>query len=165
MFNNEFVCSDGHTFNANAKSRSRCPECGKPSRRVFAKEPANPSESVTGGDSAPVASPPVNTTEPVKETIKLIRKGKPRVSTMPKRTTPPKGKDGKFLSSKKAASVKTSTNKLVKRHTVSASTKKPAMPKVRRPPKKTAIARHIAPEKNQSYADMMMEQYGIGRRH
>lgn len=49
---NEFTCPDGHKFNAIAKLRARCTECGKMSRRQFTSQ--NPlSESVTPSTSSP----------------------------------------------------------------------------------------------------------------
>lgn len=165
IYNTEFSCPDGHAFKANAKLRARCPQCGKMSRRAFTtkEEPVGDNSALaTGGESTPVPEPPVAPTRKVE----LIRRGKPKI--MVKRTAPPKGKDGKFLSSKKRSSITTgkSTNSgLVKKHTVVSKGKKPVMPKVTGKPPRTAVARHVSggDNKNVSYADRMMNDYGFRR--
>jgi hypothetical protein len=162
----EFKCPDGHSFNANAKVRARCPDCGKIGRRTYAPKLAETeiTSSLPAGEGGSSSTAEL---EPPKPVVKLLRRGKPKANTVMavKKTTPPKGKDGKFLPRKKtgktytAAKKSTSalgTNKLVKKTVVPKG--KNAMPKVKRPPNRTAIARHIAAPK--SYTDEMIERYG-----
>lgn len=46
----EFTCPDGHKFTAIAKIRSRCPTCGKSSRRNFQVPEKPESQSVSPGN-------------------------------------------------------------------------------------------------------------------
>jgi hypothetical protein len=162
MFNNEFVCPDGHSFNANAKIRARCPECGKSARRTYAtKEPTPITTDAgvdTGSASVPPSAPVSTSPEPEPTGITLIRKGKPRgIMATKKPAATPAAKTKKTVTKTKSVSG------LVTTKTAAAGTKKkPVMPRVVKRPPRTAIARHIAGGRK-SYADEMIEQYGIRR--
>lgn len=157
LYDNEFNCSDGHTFRANAKLRARCPECGKMARRTYVKVEQPTSSGTEGNTPLPSVLPKEDDNG-----VKLLRRGKPRTIMVAKKTTPSKGKNGRFLpkSNKKSfKAIKKEPTQLVTKRTV---TTKKAMPKVTRRPPRTAIARHIDGGQK-SYADSMIEQYGYRR--
>lgn len=171
ILSNEFTCSNGHKFTANAKSHSRCPECGKMARR-FSKP--NIVESVVGSDTGGdnTVLPPVNSPPPTIDShnqITILKQGRPRVMAG-KRPTPPRGPDGHFISSKKVAA-KTKTVARRTTSTAKASVAKKGLvkhkvvratgvtPTVRGRPPKTAVARHINKGYG-SYAEEVMAKYG-----
>lgn len=165
-YDNEFTCPEGHTFRANAKLHARCSECGKMARRAFAtKETITTPEVVETGDASSSVTP-ASTTKEDSGGLQLIRRGKPKkvVSVATKKTLP-KRVNGRFVSSKTPTTVK-KTTQLVTKKTVSAGTKKkPTMPRVTKKPPRTAVARHVGGggSKKLSYADEMMQNYGIRR--
>src|SRR5450759_5406715 len=67
-----FHCSNGHSFTANAKLRTRCPECGVSTKRSFEKVIDKVVETVKP-DVKPVETKPV-VSGPV-----LVRQGRPRM--------------------------------------------------------------------------------------
>lgn len=157
LLNNEFTCPNNHTFNANAKIRARCPQCGQTARRDF------------------TASPPVNDTkskEPKKpvERTTLIRQGRPpRMASLKKRFKKPSSSKLTKTTSRAKAPTKTiakktglvakTANGLVKQRKLTGK----VMPTVKRAPSKTAVARHVsdgAPRRHGSYFDEVIDKYG-----
>lgn len=122
---NTFHCSNGHTFEANAKLRTRCPECGASTKRSFdvvktvveAVKPVEP-------DPKPVEAKPA-TTGPV-----LVRQGRPRMPV--KKSVEPRKPASKPIGAVSAG--------LVKSHTIK---RRGVMPTITKRPVKTAIARGI----------------------
>lgn len=122
-----FHCSNGHSFTANAKLRTRCPECGVSTKRSFEKviekvvEAAKPDPVVR---SKPVVSGPV-----------LVRQGRPRMPASPVKKA---AEHRKIVS--KPIGAKVLSAGLVKSHTIK---RRGAMPTITKRPVKTAIARGI----------------------
>jgi hypothetical protein len=126
-------------------------------KRNYSASPSLPTGE--GGTNSPELVPP----KPAESNtgIKLLRQGRRKVSVMPKHVSPPKDEHGRFLPSKKTAKkplamAKKTAPALVKRHTI---TTPKVTPKVRRPPKRTAVARHIqaaGSNVRESYSDMMI---------
>lgn len=162
---NQFKCSNGHTFEANAKLRTRCPSCGVMTKRSFGVLPEVPKEA-----------PPEEPKSEPKHTIKhpvLIRQGRPRMphkkvvaaikeepkamskkatkpKVMPKKATKPKGRT--LLNSRVSAGI-------VKTHTVKA---RGVMPTIKRHPVKTAIARSIKiHDQKPSFQDEVIRKFGF----
>lgn len=162
IYDNEFTCPSGHTFNANAKIRARCPECGKMARRFTSKSTTKVVDDTKPSDTD---EKPVVDTKPVEDKprkLEVVRVGKPRIMAAKptvakkKKVTLAKDARGRFLP--KAKSV---AKKVVKKPSLVKTVKvnaKNVTPKVKRPPSRTAIARHIAAPK--SYIDEMIERYG-----
>ena len=124
---NQFHCQNGHSFEANAKLRTRCPECGVSTKRSFEKV------------IAAVVKPPDLTPEPVKEPepkVKtgpvLIRQGRTRMAVK----KPPV----KSVAKKRPIGAKVLAAGLVKSHTIKT---RGTMPTIKRHPVKTAVARGI----------------------
>src|ERR1035437_6269712 len=75
IMENTCHCSNGHTFEANAKLRRRCPECGVSTKRSFDVKPlVEKVEAVLEAKPKPVEVTKV-TPGPV-----LIRQGRPRMA-------------------------------------------------------------------------------------
>lgn len=160
MLNNSFTCSNGHTFEANAKLRARCPECGLLARRFGKAEPKQ----------EPVVTKPkevVHSVKPKVHKATLLRAGRPRLPkpVIEKEPIVPKRKVVARKSPSKAV-VKPATKLtpgrasagLVKVHKV----KRIATPTVNRRPKRTAIARHITTNRKESFLDRVMTRFGPG---
>lgn len=158
ILDNEFTCPNNHVFKANAKIRARCPQCGQMAKRDFL--PVKPSD-----DTKPV----VKSKQPIKQTV-LLRAGRPRMAVRkPKPKVAPKTKTVAHKTkpalksvARKLAPVKPTraSNGLVKTHHLKT---RGTMPKVKRPPSKTAVARHIndqAPRRYGSYMDEVVDRYG-----
>lgn len=157
LFDNEFTCSNGHTFRANAKLRTRCPNCGVMARMVF-----NPSTGTT-----PNKEPVHKKAEPVTKTV-LLKTGRPRLPT-PVVKEPEKpimtAKKSKGPIRKTAA--KAPVKKVAPTGRVSAGIVKTShiktkgvMPTVTRKPKRTAVARHIkVPTAKRSYSESIYERF------
>lgn len=168
LLDNTFVCSNGHRFNANAKIRARCPECGLLTKRSFT-EPKT--------DDKPVAPKPAAKSS-IKHTV-MLRQGTPRmarpkskpvVSAKPKvepKPEPvkaePKVMPKKTVSKPKATISKTKpvAGGLVKTQRIHGT----AIPTIKRKPAKTAVARHIEGRSSRktSYTDSMIGRFGFGR--
>src|ERR1035437_6262005 len=73
IMENTFHCSNGHTFTANAKLRTRCPECGVSTKRAFDAKPLV--EKV----DAVLESKPVEKTKVTLGPV-LVRQGRPRMA-------------------------------------------------------------------------------------
>ena len=118
-----FHCSNGHSFTANAKLRTRCPECGVSTKRSFEKiieavvKPEEPEAKPV--EVKPVIAGPV-----------LVRQGRPR---MPVKKAAVSHKPA----SKPMGAVSAG---LVKSHTIK---RRGVMPTIKGRPVKTAIARGI----------------------
>lgn len=130
LMSNQFHCINGHSFEANAKIRARCPECGASTKRSFAPTVPKPEPK-----PEPVAVKPKAKAEPPVDKPKppiLIRAGRPRVmATKPKASTPPKPAKRTIIGSKVSGG-------LVSRHKVTAAGTRP---RVTGKPPKTAPAR------------------------
>lgn len=131
---NSFKCANGHSFEANAKLRTRCPECGVSTKRSFSAAVA---DVLPKSDPAP--EPVVATPEPVvpakpKSGPVLIRQGRPRMAVA-KKPEPAKSlpKKRTLIGSKVSAGLVKSTT--IKRRGV--------MPTIKKRPVKTAIARGV----------------------
>ncbi len=120
-----FHCSNGHSFVANAKLRTRCPECGVSTKRSFEKVietvvAAKPEEpEVKPVEAKPVIAGPV-----------LVRQGRPRMPV--KKAAEPRKPASKPIGAVSAG--------LVKSHTIK---RRGVMPTIKGRPVKTAIARGI----------------------
>lgn len=151
-FNNLFTCPDGHTFNANAKLRARCPDCGKLARRGFGK--VEPPEAPTLPKLHTKLHEPEPKPEPSKPRVQLIKQGRPKVmpakAPVPKTTVKAKAKP----KPKQPLVLAKSNTTLVKRKTI---TTKGVTPQIKKRPRRTAVARHIAGAK-ETYADSMMKR-------
>ena len=125
LMENTFHCSNGHTFTANAKLRTRCPECGASTKRSFdvvkpIVEAIKPEEP----EVKPVVAKPV-LAGPV-----LVRQGRPRMPV--KKAAEPRKPAPKPIGAVSAG--------LVKSHTIK---RRGVMPTIKGRPVKTAIARGI----------------------
>ena len=148
----KFTCSNGHSFEANAKLRARCPECGVMTRRNFSEkqvvtppvESPPPKEDKEG--DAKVESPK---SEAPKKTAVLIRQGRPRVMKQtPAKTSPAPKKLSTRASSGLVKSTKVKT--------------KGVIPVIKRRPVKTAVARGIkGHEVKRKYWEEVAEKYGF----
>ena len=73
---NSFTCPNGHKFQANAKIRARCPECGSMARRAFGtKEEPKPKEEPVVETEPKPKEEPAEPPAPTKK-IKVLRQGK-----------------------------------------------------------------------------------------
>lgn len=151
IFDNEFTCPNGHTFKANAKLRTRCPECGSVAKMDFTKPKEEPKE--------PKVEPKEPETKPKETESKkpvLVRQGRPRI--MPKSPEPKAKNTMKKPSVKvKKPSVGKTVSGLVKTKRISVAG---STPTVRKPPKRTAIARHISTPGKESFLDSVVRRYG-----
>lgn len=104
---NTFNCANGHSFDAVAKLRARCPECGVMTRRAFGETANTPAVDVSEATpkqseyeegpvivkqgkprSKPRVIPKAKPTPPV--VFRRAVKTTPSVNTLPKRTSPSK---------------------------------------------------------------------------
>lgn len=147
-----FKCPNGHSFRANAKIRARCPECTAMSKRDNA--------APTPVDDKPTEEPKVDKPKEPESRVKptLVRRGRPRITMAPpvkssKSTKTVKSK----LSNLKPKTVSKTASGIVRTHRVTSGN-----PKVTRPPKRTAIARHIQTPRKESIIDSVMRRFGPG---
>lgn len=130
---NSFKCQNGHEFEANAKLRTRCPECGVMTKRSFAQKVEKPEPPPAKEPepepqkTEPEPAPEPKKTEPPKPV--LIRQGKTRMPAA-KKPIPPKQNPLDGSKARVAAG-------LVKKQTVRT---KGVHPTVSKQPKKTARA-------------------------
>jgi len=139
ILDNEFTCPNGHKFNANAKVRARCPECGTLTKR-FGRQALPPQNTDT-----PVASDPIAAVSTA--TVTLLRKGK---RSMAPAKTPPAKKP-----IRKGGPPKGVIPPQFRKNVASRTTSKPvttgvvrahpgvrkAAPQITKRPKRTAVAR------------------------
>jgi len=130
---NQFKCSNGHSFEANAKLRTRCPECGVMTKRSFGApvvktEPEVKPEPIVKPDDKPEVKP-----DPKKPV--LVRQGRPRMTATHKTPAKPKAKP---LPPKKTLVGSKVAGGLVKTHTVKT---RGSMPTIQGKPRRTAPAR------------------------
>jgi len=153
ILNNQFTCSNGHSFEANAKIRARCPECGVTARRKFETAlPKPPEIKPEPTHKAPTVLKPI-----------LLKQGRPRV--MPARKTTASRKPA-VKPSRKTPVVSAIKGKvaggLVKSKRI---TTKGVMPTIRQRPIKTAPARTIkgegSPRSSKRFADEVFEKFRI----
>lgn len=126
---NHFKCQNGHTFEANAKLRTRCPECGISTKRSFDKVVetiVSPIET-----PKPVESP--TTPKPHKTGPVLVRQGRPRMATK-KVVAPVKKAIAKPVGAKVLSAGLVKSNTIKTRGTT---------PVIKKRPVKTAVARGI----------------------
>jgi hypothetical protein len=136
-----FRCANGHSFEANAKLRTRCPECGQMTRRSFKTgrpeeerpepEPRFEESKLPEPEPRPEESKrpgPEPRPEERKRPV-LIRQGRPRVATAKsQKPTPP------------ASGKRTVSGGLVGKKRIASPG---AHPRITTMPKKTAVARGI----------------------
>jgi hypothetical protein len=140
LLSNEFTCPNKHSFTANAKIRARCPQCGLLARKDFSAKPDNEGET---GTHKSISSPV------------LLRQGKVRMPRKVHKADPsPKPVTRTRAHARVSGSA---SNGLVKTTRMPKTT----MPKVKRQPQHTAIARHISEDRG-SYMDRMIRRFGIG---
>ncbi len=120
-----FHCSNGHSFTANAKLRTRCPECGVSTKRSFEKV----IEAVVAAKPEEPEPKPVEA-KPVIAGPVLVRQGRPRMPV--KKAVEPRKPVAKPIGAVSAG--------LVKSHTIK---RRGVMPTIKGRPVKTAIARGI----------------------
>lgn len=118
-----FHCSNGHSFTANAKLRTRCPECGVSTKRSF--------EKIIDKVIEPTKPDPVVETKPKTGPV-LVRQGRPRMPV--KKAAEPRKPISKPIGAKVLSAG------LVKSHTIK---RRGVMPTIKKRPVKTAIARGI----------------------
>lgn len=146
-----FTCSNGHNFVANAKLRTKCPECGVMVRRTFQKDDTPQSSEtpvIVSADPKPKLSGPV-----------LVRQGKSMPKTVAKTTkTIAKPKVNPKASLKAPTKIAAG---LVKTSKVS----KGVTPVVKRRPQRSAVSKISANAGGQqvrkSYFRDVMERFGI----
>lgn len=152
---NSFKCSNGHSFEANAKLRARCPSCGVSTKRSFTAAVA---EVLPKPD--PEVEPKVEPKESKPKAVPvLVRRGRPREVKEPI-VEPEKPK---LMVAKKKPNFKPIGSKvsagLVKSTTIK---KRGAMPVVNRRPPKTAVARGIeGHEQKTPYWHEVANKYGF----
>jgi hypothetical protein len=152
---NTFHCPNGHEFEANAKLRARCPECGASTKRGFETK-----------------LPVVDKTEPIVETkveprvpdrdevkpeskLKLVRQGRPRIMAAKHKApakTPAKPKKPGIIGNKASGGL------VAKKRITTVG----ARPQITRKPLKTAVARTIKTrEVATPYWHGVAQKYGL----
>ena len=130
---NQFHCVNGHSFEANAKLRARCPECGAGTKRAFeAKPPVVEPVKV----EPTVVEPLTVETPKVKSKLKLVRQGRPRVMAAKHKApakAPAKPKKPGIIGNKASGGL------VAKKRITTVG----ARPQITRKPLKTAVARGI----------------------
>lgn len=104
-----FTCPNGHAFTANAKLRTRCPECGAMARRTFeTKNTPDPKTEPETPEVPPTPENPPKPPEPKKPVVKVLRRGrssstleKKPTKKMPKAVVPVVAKKNGIVSHKK----------------------------------------------------------------
>lgn len=153
-----FTCPNGHHFDAVAKLRARCPDCGETARRDFKPNKAvvTPVKELTDTVTTPVVKKTTITT-PV-----LIRQGRARkealVISTPRK--PPVVAKKPIVPKKPIRTAGRVSAGLVKKHRI---TRRGSMPVVNQRPVKTAIARGIkGHEYTRPFWHEVADKYGIG---
>jgi predicted nucleic acid-binding Zn-ribbon protein len=164
VMDNPFLCTNGHSFTANAKIRARCPSCGAMARRNFKEE----SKSSTTEEEHTEHN---ERHKPIEHPL-ILRQGRTPVATAKKRS-PAQLANDKRLSEmrKKASNAKPSTtrksavgnrvaNGLVKTQRVT----RPSIPGVTKRPQRTAVAgqlRNLPAAKPKSFMDQVIDTFKI----
>ena len=153
---NQFKCSNGHNFEANAKLRTRCPDCGVMTKRSFniaAITAALPDDKPKEEEEPKVEVKP----EPKSSGPVLIRQGRPRMAAA-KHPAPTTQKQPKMppkrgpIGSKVAAGLVSSTT--IKKRGV--------LPTIKRKPVKTAPARGVVGHTNvKPFWHDVADKYGL----
>lgn len=150
---NKFKCTNGHEFEANAKLRTRCPECGVSTKRSFSEAVSAivvPDIPIPIKPVKPEPKPIHKTSGPV-----LVRQGRPRMAakkSVAKPAKPPIRKPALIGSKVSAGLVKSTTIKT-----------RGVMPSIKRKPRKTAPARgSVAGHENvKPYWHDVADKYGF----
>lgn len=150
---NTFHCPNGHTFEANAKLRARCPECGAGTKRGFDINPLVEKIEFKTTGSAPEVKPKVEPTKPKTGPV-LIRQGRPRMAAKKPAPTKP------TIRKPAPKPIGAVSAGLVKSHTIKA---RGTMPTIKRRPVKTALARTVnaGREVVKPYWHGVAEKFGI----
>lgn len=146
-----FKCPNGHDFEANAKLRARCPECGVLARRSFQKVEHKP-EPVKEPDKEPVKEPEPEPRHNVKTPV-LLRQGKPRVRKAAAKPAPKPA--AKKVVAKPIGRV---SGGIVKSTKLSGK----VIPRVHKAPRKTAVARITSigtPRVDKPYWEQVKDRY------
>lgn len=159
VLDTQFKCRNGHTFTANAKLRTRCPECGELTKRSF-----TPVKTIVEDTLPKPTDKPV-----VRKTPILVREGRPRL--VPTKPTLKKAAAKKPAPAKKAPIARKSAiakppvkslgktaSGIVRTHKIT----RVALPKVTGVPKRTAVARHVRVPRKESLMDSVMRRFGPG---
>lgn len=159
---NTFTCPKGHTFDAVAKIRARCPECGAMVRRNFSTEAPKPNPDGQEPKHEPAIKPVQH-----KGTV-VIRQGRPmpaRKVTKPAHTSKAK------VTPKPKTHVTTPTRAVVaeKPRVVSSGVvqmrkaKAGVTPTIKRTPRKSSVSRvaHEIGGRNKSYMQRVIDRYGF----
>lgn len=139
IYDLEYTCPNGHSFRANAKLRSRCPECGVMARRGSASS-RKPAETPPVEPKVEIQEPKTSVEKVVAKTIRVVRQGRERMPAAKKPAPKPTPKRT-AKTPIKAVGVKNSINR-----TQSGLVKKQRMPRGTTPvvkglPKKIAQSR------------------------
>lgn len=142
---NQFRCTNGHSFEANAKLRARCPECGVSTKRSFdslVDKASAALEHKTDSEKKPIEHVEHVVTPSKHKGPVLVRQGRPRMAI--KKATTVKKPEVKASMKPKHKVVshapigsKVSAG-LVKSHTIK---RRGVVPGIVRRPSKTAVAR------------------------
>ena len=150
---NTFHCPNGHEFEANAKLRARCPECGASTKRGF--EVKVPVVEPIKVEEPKVEARVPNRDEPIKSKLKLVRQGRPRIMAAKHKApakTPAKPKKPGIIGNKASGGL------VAKKRITTVG----ARPQITRKPLKTAVARGIkGREVVQPYWHGVAAKYGI----
>ena len=141
-----FTCPNGHAFTANAKLRTRCPDCGVMARRNFepdTKPKEDPKPVIDGTtDKKPVA---------VKGPV-LLRQGR----VMPTRkTAKPAAPAKKPTAAPKKRTVTKASGGLLKSHPTAP---KGTVPRITKRPPRTAVARHVESGEKKPFWERVKDQ-------
>ena len=162
---NSFTCSNGHTYEANAKLRARCPSCGVMAKRSFHK--VEPPKVDPPKEEPPKEEPPKE--EPPKEALPqedppkpeprkpvLVRRGRERMPAPKKPTTPKQ----KALPPKRVISKDKVSAGLVGKKRI---TTRGVTPTVTGRPKRTAVARGSVRghEERKPFWHSVADKYGL----
>lgn len=152
ILNNAFTCSNGHSFEANAKIRARCPECGVTARRDFkvAKLEVKPEVKPEAKLESKVS---------VKKPI-LLQQGRPRIMPKTSHTGTKKPVVKKPTVKPKLLPTKSASSGLIKTKRI---TTRGTMPTITKRPIKTAPARGIREHgsRTRPYWQDVAEKFGI----
>jgi hypothetical protein len=149
---NQFHCPNGHSFEANAKLRARCPECGASTKRGFdAKPPVVEPPKV----EPTVVEPPTVVAPKPESKLKLVRQGRPRIMAAKHKApakTPAKPKKPGIIGNKASGGL------VAKKRITTVG----ARPQITRKPLKTAVARTIKTrEVATPYWHGVAQKYGL----
>jgi hypothetical protein len=144
---NSFTCPNGHHFDANAKLRARCSDCGDMARRDFNKLSKVVESKITVEKIPPVKTPV------------LLRQGRARLPIKKELAVEKKPVIVKKTIRKSVGTTRTAAAGLVKSRRI---TTRGSMPVVNRKPPKTAIARGIqGHEVTKPYWHSVADKYGL----